>query len=351
MCRSSLHGFLVELPKCEHHMHLEGALGPALLFELAARNGIVLPSSNDDPSFASPSALLGRYSRFTSLDDFLRYYFVGMSVLIKAQDFEALAWDFFTRAKADGVVHAEVFFDPQAHTGRGVEYATVVEGFTRACERAQRDLGISTKLILCFLRHLPVQESEETFTKAEADLKNGTLAGIGLDSTELGNPPVNWQAIYGKAKQLGIRRTAHAGEEGPVDYIKGAMRDLDVERIDHGICLPDDKKLMQEVAEKGILVTMCPLSNVRLKCAKSVSDLPVRKYLDAGVRFSINSDDPAYFGGYILDNYCAVQESFDLKVKDWEEISRGAIEGSWCDASRKESIATRLNELVRKFAQ
>lgn len=330
-------------------MHLEGALSPALLFTLATHNGITLPS--DDPSFVSPSALLDRYTRFTSLDDFLQYYFIGMSVLIKAQDFEALAWDYFTRAKADGVLHAEVFFDSQAHTGRGVAYATVVEGFTRACDRAQRELDISTKLILCFLRHLPVRESEETFATAEGDLKNGTLAGIGLDSTELGNPPMKWQAIYGKAKQLGIRRTAHAGEEGPVDYIRGAVRDLDVERIDHGIRLPDDEELMREVAERRITVTMCPLSNVRLKCATSVRDLPVRKYLDAGVKFSINSDDPAYFGGYILDNYCAVQEAFNLTMNEWGTIARGAVEGSWCDVSRKESILKQIDEAMIESIQ
>lgn len=349
MCHSPLHAFLAALPKCEHHMHLEGALSPTLLFDLAARNGIALPSSSDDQSFASPGALLDRYTRFSSLDDFLQYYFIGMSVLIKAQDFEALAWEYFLKAKADGVVHAEVFFDPQAHTGRGVEYAVIVEGFTRACERARRELDISTKLILCFLRHLPVKDSDETFAKAEMDLKNGVLAGIGLDSTELGNPPANWRALYGKAKQLGIRRTAHAGEEGPVEYIKGAVRDLDVERIDHGIRLPDDNELMREVAERRILVTMCPLSNVRLKCANSVADLPVRKYLEAGVRFSINSDDPAYFGGYILDNYCAVQQAFHLTTREWEGIARGAVEGSWCDAARKENILKQLDETVRKF--
>ncbi len=332
-------------------MHLEGALSPSLLFTLAVRNGITLPSPSDDPSFASPSALLERYTRFTSLDDFLHYYFVGMSVLLKAQDFEALAWEYFVQAKADGVVHAEVFFDPQAHTGRGVEYAIIVEGFTGACERAQRELGISTKLILCFLRHLPVAESDETFSKAEVDLKTGVLAGIGLDSTELGNLPNNWQALYGKAKRLGIKRTAHAGEEGPVEYIKSAVRDLDVERIDHGICLPDDQELMKEVADRRILVTMCPLSNIRLKCTKSVADLPVRKYLDAGVRFSINSDDPAYFGGYILDNYCAVQQAFDLTIKEWAEIARGAVEGSWCDASRKASILKQLEKTVQEYIQ
>ena len=351
MCQSPLHEFLAALPKCEHHIHLEGALSPALLFTLAASNDIALPSPKDDPAFASPSSLLDRYTRFTSLDDFLRYYFIGMSVLVEAQDFEALAWDYFVKAKVDGVVHAEVFFDPQAHTARGVRYSTVIEGFTKACARAENELGISTKLILCFLRHLPVKESDETFREAETDLRNGVLAGIGLSSTELGNPPAKWQAIYSKAKQLGIKRTAHAGEEGPVDYIKGAVRDLDVERIDHGIRLPDNRELMQEVAERKMLVTMCPLSNVRLKCAKNVVDLPVRNYLDAGVRFSINSDDPAYFRGYILDNYCAVQEAFDLTKKEWEWIAKGAVEGSWCDATRKENILKRLDQVVRAFVE
>ena len=330
-------------------MHLEGALSPALLFELAARNNIALPAAAEDPSFESHSALLDRYTRFTSLDDFLRYYFIGMSVLVEVQDFEALAWDYFLKAKSDGVVHAEVFFDPQAHTGRGVRYETIIEGFTKACNRAEREMGISTKLILCFLRHLSVQDSDEGFNTAETDLKNGILAGIGLDSTELGNPPVKWKALYSKAKQLGIKRTAHAGEEGPVQYIREAVRDLDIERIDHGIRLPDDKELMREVAERAMLVTMCPLSNVRLKCADSIADLPVRRYLDAGVRFSINSDDPAYFGGYILENYCAVQEAFDLTINEWEQIARGAVEGSWCDDNRKETILKQLDETLRAF--
>lgn len=308
MCNSHLHSLLVSLPKCEQHIHLEGSLSPELLFFLASRNDISLPSPSDDPSFASPTALLDRYTRFTSLDDFLHYYFIGMSVLIYEQDFEELAYQYFLRAKADGVVHAEVFFDPQAHIGRGIAYATIRDGFVKACRRAQAELGISTLLVLCFLRHLPVSEAESLFVSAKKDLEAGTLAGIGLDSSERGFPPGAWEGIYKQAKASGIRRTAHAGEEGPVEYIEEAIRDLDVERIDHGIRLAEDAQLMREVAERRLPVTMCPLSNVRLQCVNNLGALPIRQFLDNGVCFSINSDDPAYFGGYILDNYCAVQE-------------------------------------------
>ena len=294
MCKSPLHEFLAALPKCEHHIHLEGSLSPSLLFTLAKRNSISLPTS--DNAFASPASLLDRYTRFSSLDDFLHYYFIGMSCLIHETDFEELAWDYFVKAHADGVVHAEVFFDPEAHTGRGVDYETVVNGFTRACRRAEAELEISTKLILCLLRHLPPAESEKTYVRSESDLESGRLAGLGLSSTEKGNPPERWKDIYARAKQRGVKRTAHAGEEGPVDYIRSAIRDLDVERVDHGIRLADDEDLMIEVANKQILLTTCPLSNVRLRCVKEVKELPIRKFLDAGVNFSINSDDPAYFG-------------------------------------------------------
>ena len=327
-------------------MHLEGSLSPSLLFELAARNSIVLPT---DPAFKSPASLLDRYTRFTSLDDFLHYYFIGMSCLIHERDFEELAWEYFLKAKNDGVVHAEVFFDPEAHTERGVAYQTVVNGFTKACRQAERDLGVSTRLILCFLRHLPVDVSTQTFLQAEDDLQKGVLAGIGLDSTEKGNPPGKWKEIYSIAKTRNVRRTAHAGEEGPVEYIKGAIEDLQVERIDHGIRLADDKQLMDEVAAKEILITLCPLSNVRLQCIKNVEQLPIRTFLDAGVKFSINSDDPAYFGGYILDNYCAVQEAFDLTSQDWEWIARASINGCWVEASKKEQLRKQLQEVIREY--
>ena len=349
MCRSPLHPFLVALPKCEHHMHLEGSLSPQLLFTIAARNKIQLPSASDDQSFASAEALLDRYTNFTSLDDFLQYYFIGMSALVYAQDFEELAFEYFLRAKADGVMHAEVFFDPQAHTGRGIRYTTVLEGFTDACKKAETQLGITTKLILCFLRHLPVAEAQAPFNEAKDDLMSGTLSGIGLDSSEKGNPPSAWREIYANAKSSKIRRTAHAGEEGPVEYIREAIRELDVERIDHGFRLAEDKELMREVAERRLLVTLCPLSNVRLRCVREVKELPVKTFLEAGVKFSINSDDPAYFGGYIQDNYCAVQEAFDLSIAQWESIARAAITGSWCDDNRKEAMSRELETVLDRY--
>ena len=351
MCRSPLHPFLVALPKCEHHMHLEGSLSPQLLFTIAARNKIRLPSASDDRSFASAGALLDRYTRFTSLDDFLHYYFIGMSALIYAQDFEELAFEYFLRAKADGVMHAEVFFDPQAHTGRGILYTTVLEGFTDACKKAETQLGITTKLILCFLRHLPVAEAHAPFNEAKDDLMSGTLSGIGLDSSEIGNPPSAWREIYANAKSSKIRRTAHAGEEGPVEYIREAIRELDVERIDHGFRLAEDKELMREVAERRLLVTLCPLSNVRLRCVREVKELPVKTFLEAGVKFSINSDDPAYFGGYIQDNYCAVQDAFDLSIAQWESIARAAITGSWCDDNRKEAMCRELETVLEQYTR
>ncbi|CAF9938888.1 MAG: adenine deaminase [Heterodermia speciosa] len=330
-------------------MHLEGSLSPQLLFTLARRNQIELPAVAEDASFASPEALLDRYTHFTSLDDFLHYYFIGMSALIHAQDFEELAFEYFLRAKADGVVHAEVFFDPQAHTGRGVSYETVRQGFTKACQRAQEQLGISTELILCFLRHLPVQDAHHTLTEAKPDLLSGSLSGIGLDSSEKGNPPGVWRDIYAEAKTSGIKRTAHAGEEGPVEYIREAVNELDVERIDHGIRLAEDDELMREIAGRHLLVTVCPLSNVRLQCVESVQQLPIRKFLDAGVDFSINSDDPAYFGGYILDNYCAVQEAFELSKEDWRRIAKASVQGSWCDDRRKAAISVQLEEVLEKY--
>lgn len=328
-------------------MHLEGALSPDLLFALAKRNSITLPSS--DSAFTSTSTLLDRYTRFTSLDDFLHYYFVGMSCLVHESDFEQLGFEYFRKAKSDGVMHAEVFFDPEAHTARGIDYSTVVNGFTKACWRAERELDISTKLIMCLLRHLPVTESEKTFALAEKDIQNGLLAGLGLSSSEKGNPPEQWKDIYASAKAKGIKRTAHAGEEGPVEYIRDAIKHLDVERIDHGIRLAEDKDLMRQVAERQLLVTVCPLSNLRLKCVEDIKQLPIQIFLDAGVSFGINSDDPAYFGAYILDNYCAVQEAFSLTMEQWESIAKASINGSWCDGSRKEVLFSELEEVISRF--
>lgn len=352
MCLSSrTHDFLQALPKCEHHLHIEGSLSPTLLFRLAATNNIALPSPAIDPAFASPAALSTRYEHFSSLDDFLHYYFIGMSVLLSSADFESLAYEYFSRAHADGVHHAEIFFDPQAHTSRGVAYDTVVKGLSAAQERARKDFSISSKLILCFLRHLPAEDAKQTFNAAQAlgHFSDGTVAGIGLDSSEVGFPPELFREVYISAKDGGIRRTAHAGEEGDASYISGALDNCHVERIDHGIRVVEDDVLMKRIARNKTLVTMCPLSNVRLRCVQSVSELPVRTFLDEGVRFSVNSDDPAYFGGYILDNYCAVQEAFKLTFKEWKYIADGAIEGSWCDEERKTALLQKVQALVAKY--
>lgn len=351
MCKSPLHQFLHELPKCEHHLHIEGSLSPALLFTLAHTNNVPLPDAAFDPSFASPAALEARYERFTSLNDFLHYYYIGMSVLITASDFESLAYEYFTRAHNEGVHHAEIFFDPQAHTHRGIAYATVVEGLTAARVRAERDFGLSSKLILCFLRHMSETDAEVAYQDAAAlgHFSDGTVAGVGLDSSEVGFPPEIFREVYASAKAAGIRRTAHAGEEGDTSYISRALDICDVQRIDHGIRLVEDEALLQRVAKNKTLLTVCPLSNVRLRCVTQVAEVPIRKFLDAGIRFSINSDDPAYFGGYILDNYCAVQDAFNLTLDEWKYIADGAIEGSWCDEDRKAVLLQKVQTCVAKY--
>ena len=336
MCQSAqVHSFLRSLPKCEHHLHIEGTISPELLFQLARTNNITLPATTD-PAFASIESLHERYLRFTSLDDFLNYYYIAMSALITASDFEQLGYEYFKKAHADGVHHAEVFFDPQAHTERGIAYEIVVKGLVAAQKRAEQEFGLTSKLILCFLRHLPAEQAENAFGEAQTlgHFSDGTIAAIGMDSTELGNPPELFRSVYERAEKIGLRRTAHAGEEGDATYISRALDICNVQRIDHGIRLVEDEALLRRVAKEKILLTVCPLSNVQLKCVKTVADLPLRKFLEMGVKFSINSDDPAYFGGYILDNYCAVQEAFGLSLTEWRTIADNAVEGSVSTNSR-----------------
>ncbi|KAK7753825.1 adenine deaminase [Diatrype stigma] len=351
MCNTTFHSFLRALPKCEHHIHLEGSLEPELLFELAAKNNIVLPVS-EDPAFESVNSLKSRYEQFKNLDDFLGYYYIGMSALVDLSDFESLAFTYFSKAASQGVRHAEVFFDPQAHTSRGIELATLVQGFKRAQARAEAELGITTELIMCLLRHLPVPEAIETLKQATdaGYFADSTLVGMGLDSSELPFPPPIWTDLYAEAKKAGIRRTIHAGEEGPAEYMTQALDILDAQRIDHGLRIFEDDALVSRIAKSKTLLTMCPLSNVRLRCIDSIKDFPLRKLLDAGIRFSINSDDPAYFGGYILENYCALQEVFNLSVAEWGGIAKGAVMGSWCADQRKFELLAEIETVVQEWA-
>jgi adenosine deaminase len=359
MCKSPLHSLIASLPKCEHHLHLEGCLSPSLTFQLAAKNNITLPSPSSDPAYTSVETLIERYNNFADLNDFLGYYYRALDAVITQDDFEMLGWEYFTIAARDGVKHAEVFFDPQSHTARGIALDTVVSGFNAACKRAEKELGITSKLIMCFLRHLPVQESRDTmkaaveggYFAAKSEGEESVVAALGLDSSEVGFRPELFEEMYMEAEKMGIRRTAHAGEEGDPSYITGALDTLHAERIDHGIRLIEDPALMDRVIKENIMLTVCPLSNVCLQVVKHVRELPIRKFLAAGVKFSINSDDPAYFGGYILNNYCAVQDAFDLSVEEWKSIVQNSIQGSWCGQARKAELLSMLEQCLRKHVE
>ncbi|KAG6360027.1 hypothetical protein INS49_011083 [Diaporthe citri] len=331
MTENNVHEFLAALPKCEHHMHLEGSLSPELLFQLSERNKIALPAVSEDPAFASPAALYERYARFSSLDDFLHYYYIGFTVLIKESDFEDLAYAYFEKAAAQGVRHAEVFFDPQVHVNRGVAYETVVGGFTKARRRA----GGARRL-----------EPADPTMRDAGHFRDGTLAGMGLCSTEKDSPPKMWKEAFDLAKKEGVRLTAHAGEEGPAAYVTEALDELSVSRIDHGVNARHDEAVMERLARERVLLSVCPMSNVVLRGVTKISEVPIRTFLDKGVRFSISSDDPAYFGGYILDNYYAVQEAFNLSVDEWNTIAVNAVEGSWCGQTRKSEILWEIEKLV-----
>jgi adenosine deaminase len=327
-----------------------------MVFTLAAKNNVSLPSPSDDPAYTSPETLAERYRNFSDLEDFLQYHYRAMRVLTTASDFEALAWEYFSSAHLDGVRHAEVFFDPQSHTARGVKFETVVEGYHAACKRAESELGLTNRLIMCFLRHLPSPAGEQLIQQAAAcgaldgDEESRKIVGFGLDSSELGFPAELFTAEFEEAGRRGLRRTAHAGEEGDVSYIRGALDALQVQRIDHGIRIVEDEELMDRAAREGILFTLCPLSNVFLKAVPSVKEVPIRTFLDKGIKFSLGSDDPAYFGGYVLNNYCAVQEAFGLTMKEWEIITENSIEGSWIGDKRKGELRSLAKECFAKYA-
>ncbi|KGO40469.1 Adenosine/adenine deaminase [Penicillium expansum] len=327
-------------------MHLEGALTPELVFSLAAKNNIALP---DLPHYKSPKVLATRYEKFDNLDDFLNIHYANMSVLITEDDFFELAWSYARAAYADGVHHTEVFFDPQSHTPRGIPIASVIRGYKRGLDRAESELGVTSRLIMCFLRHLPVPSAEATFASATDFIQDGSIHGVGLDSSEVGFPPELFQNVFEKAKEVGLRRTAHGGEEGDVSYIKGAIDFLHAERIDHGIRLVEDPVFLREIAAKGTLLTICPLSNVYLRTAKSIDSLPLRQFLDLGVQFSLNSDDPAYFGGGILNNYCAVQEAFDFSIDEWKTIAISGVRGSWIGDERKNVLLGKIEDVTERF--
>lgn len=346
-CCSQFESFLQELPKCEHHLHLEGTLEPALLFSLAERNKIVLP----DHFPKTVEACNERYSNFADLQDFLDHYYIGMSVLITEQDFYELAMEYFQKAANDGCLHSEVFFDPQGHVERGIHVDIVVNGFNRACKDANVKFGTTNKLIMCLLRHLPGQSGLETIDSVVHHFENGIIHGLGLDSSEKPFPPELFVECYSavKSRHPEVGLTAHAGEEGDHTYVSNSLDLLNVSRIDHGVNSHQSEELMARLAENQTMLSMCPLSNVKLQVVSDVSELPIRLFFDKNVPFSINSDDPAYFGGYILDNYKTVHTRFGFTVAEWKKIALNGINGSWCDEKRKSDLREKVEQVCSKY--
>ncbi len=307
------------LPKAELHLHIEGSLEPELLFALAKRNGVAIP-------FADVAAVRAAYD-FSNLQDFLDIYYQGMAVLITEQDFYDLTWAYLQRAHADTVRHVEIFFDPQGHTERGVAFETALDGIERALKDGEAQLGISYRLIMCFLRHLSEEDALATLAQAEPHL--GRIHGVGLDSSELGHPPGKFARVFAQARALGLHVTAHAGEEGPPGYVYEALDLLKAQRIDHGNRALEDPALVARIVAEGLTLTVCPLSNLRLCVIDQIAASPVKRMLDLGLKVTINSDDPAYFGGYINANFHAVADALDLSEADIVRLAGNSFTGSF----------------------
>ncbi len=328
--------FIQSLPKAELHLHIEGTLEPELMLALAARNGIRLP-------YDSVEALRAAYD-FGNLQDFLDLYYQGMSVLQVEQDFYDLTWAYLERSAAENVRHAEIFFDPQGHTERGVAFTTVIDGIHRALTDAEVKLGLTSRLILCFLRHL--DEDSALATLAQALPYKDRIVGVGLDSSELGHPPEKFERAFARSREEGFRAVAHAGEEGPADYVRGALDALKVERIDHGVRCLEDPALVERLAAGRVPLTVCPLSNLRLCVVDDMAAHPLRRMMELGLFVTINSDDPAYFGGYVNENYAAVQDALGLSRADLAALARNSIEASFLEPEAKRALIAEVDAVA-----
>ncbi|MBT8079731.1 MAG: adenosine deaminase [Gammaproteobacteria bacterium] len=325
-----------KLPKAELHLHIEGTLEPEMVFELAQRNQVQLP-------FASTCELREQYD-FKDLQSFLDLYYQATAVLQTEQDFFDLTWAYLERCVADKVVHTEIFFDPQTHTARAVPFAVVVDGIRRALLQGERELGITSKLIMCFLRHLPADAALATWEEAQPHLDG--IHGVGLDSSERDYPPRLFQDVFTRARSAGLKAVAHAGEEGPAAYIREAVDLLQVSRIDHGVRVTEDPALMDELRDRQIPLTVCPLSNTRLCVYARMSEHPLIRLLDHGLVVTVNSDDPAYFGGYVNDNYLAVAESLRPSRAQLMQLARNSIVASFMDSDQKKHWLREIDGLT-----
>jgi adenosine deaminase len=324
------------LPKAELHLHIEGTLEPELLLELGRRNGVELPCSTAEECRAQ--------YRFNDLQHFLDLYYEGVAVLVSEQDFFDLTEAYVRRAATDGARHVEVFFDPQSHVRRGVPFGDVVAGITRALRDGEARLGVSWRLIMCFLRDRPAAEAMQMLELAMPH--RDVIAGVGLDSAEVGHPPSEFAEVYQKARAAGLVAVAHAGEEGPAEYITEALDVLEVRRIDHGVAAIDDPVLQRRLADEGVPLTMCPLSNLELQVTPDLSKHPLKELLDAGLVVTVNSDDPAYFDGYLLDNYMAAQRALGLERADLAHLARNSITASLLPEERKAELFTEIDRVA-----
>ena len=323
-----LRTFVLGLPKAELHLHLEGTLEPELMFELAERNGVTLPY--DDVASARAA-----YD-FTDLQSFLDLYYAGCSVLVTQQDFYDLTWAYLVRAAEEGIRHVEPFFDPQTHTERGVHFGTVVAGILHALDEGHRRFGISYRLIMSFLRDMSPESAEQTLETAKRYGRR--IAGVGLDSAELDHPPDDFEAVFTAARDAGYRIVAHAGEEGPPSYITAALDILGAERIDHGVRCLEDELLTMRLAMDRVPLTVCPLSNVRLRVVETMAEHPLKTMMDAGLLVTVNSDDPAYFGGYLAENYMAVAEALSLTRAELVGLAIASFEASFLDEGARSEL-------------
>ncbi|MCO8098814.1 adenosine deaminase [Acinetobacter indicus] len=323
------------LPKAELHVHIEGTFEPELMFAIAQRNNIAIP-------YQSVEEVKEAYN-FHNLQSFLDIYYAGANVLVHEQDFYDLAWAYFEKCAEDQVVHTEMFFDPQTHTDRGIAFATVINGLQRACDDAQSKLGISSRLIMCFLRHLSEEAAFATLEQA-LPYKEQIIA-VGLDSSEVGHPPAKFDRVFAKAREYGFLVVAHAGEEGPPEYIWEALDLLKVNRIDHGVRSEEDPALMQRLIQDEMPLTVCPLSNLKLCVVQDMRQHNIRRLLQQGVKVTVNSDDPSYFGGYMNDNFIAITEALDLTADELKQLAINSFEASFLPAAQKQAWIEKIQAL------
>ena len=325
--------FINKSPKAELHLHIEGSLEPDLMFKLSKRNKIEIP-------FKSVEEIRAAYN-FSNLDSFLKIYYEGSNVLISEEDFFDLTWEYILRCKQDNIVHTEIFFDPQSHLPRGVSFNTVINGIDKALKKANEDFGITSKIIMCFLRHLDEDQCFDVLKQA-CNYKD-KIIGVGLDSSEKGNPPIKFKKLFDQAMKEGFLTVAHAGEEGPPEYIWDSLNLLKVKRIDHGVQCLKDEKLVVKLSKEQIPLTVCPLSNVKLCVFEKLEDHNLKKMMKKGLRVMVNSDDPAYFGGYLNKNLIETSKALNLQIEDVKELLENSFKSSFLNEESKNNWLSKIN--------